>query len=732
MSDPAMPDNWDEERQLELAVAMSLGQRPDTMSAASPGRPKVIDLCSDEEESSVSRPQSPKRRPKGRTAPGPNGRSVAGTPHVERKSYGMFGQRTGGRASEPPYSLPENDSLGKFSRDVLQTAHTRAPSFLHRMDRKAMEEERLARKRKAPVSPPPRRAVRTARQALSSDIEPSSSFDQHAPTTRDGAKLPLTHEIYAVQGAPTLEGLGVQYPRGVIKKTWVRGCQRAGDVKLEEVLQKDDLRTAVLSAFQWDMDWVLSKIDADKTKLFLVMQAKDGETKERYLQDSAHISSLRLCFPPMPGNVNCMHSKLQLLFHPSHLRVAVPSANLTPYDWGEDGRMENMVFMVDLPRLPRGRVADVEDLTFFGKELVYFLKAMVMDDAVIKGLLNFDFTGTSELAFVHTIGGSHGGGDWKRTGYCGLGTAIQRLGLQTRDSLCMDIVTSSLGCLDERFLMTMYLAAQGDDGLKEYNMRNNSSSKKRRKTQEETESENSDDMLNSLSGFIQSGVRIYFPTKDTVANSKGGVRGGGTICFQSKWFHASSFPRQLLRDCRSTRAGLLMHNKMLFVRPRYSKQSEVGAQGGSWAYHGSANLTESAWGRLVKDRTSKDPKLNCRNWECGVIIPIPGPSTVGQMVNAEDIGVFEGHVPVPMQVPGDPTSPTSCFGTIIKLGAVHDDTRIELLDDRPMWEMLRIGPTEMIIDGLGVFGRAMVLSGIIAQVAVAIASAPPHVLPIAD
>lgn len=45
----------------------------------------------------------------------------------------------------------------------------------------------------------------------------------------------------------------------------------------------------------------------------------------------------------MAGNVNCMHSKLQLLFHPTHLRIVVPSANLVPYDWGEGGGiMENV------------------------------------------------------------------------------------------------------------------------------------------------------------------------------------------------------------------------------------------------------------------------------------------------------------------------------------------------------------------------------------------------------
>jgi hypothetical protein len=44
----------------------------------------------------------------------------------------------------------------------------------------------------------------------------------------------------------------------------------------------------------------------------------------------------------MEGNINCMHSKLQLLAHPTHLRVVVPSANLVPYDWGESGSMENV------------------------------------------------------------------------------------------------------------------------------------------------------------------------------------------------------------------------------------------------------------------------------------------------------------------------------------------------------------------------------------------------------
>lgn len=38
-----------------------------------------------------------------------------------------------------------------------------------------------------------------------------------------------------------------------------------------------------------------------------------------------------------------MHSKLMLLFHPDYVRVVVPTANLLPFDWGEQGGiMENV------------------------------------------------------------------------------------------------------------------------------------------------------------------------------------------------------------------------------------------------------------------------------------------------------------------------------------------------------------------------------------------------------
>lgn len=56
--------------------------------------------------------------------------------------------------------------------------------------------------------------------------------------------------------------------------------------------------------------------------------------------------------------------------------------------------------------------------------------------------------------------------------------------------------------------------------------------------------------------------RIFFPSKDSVEKSRGGMPSGGTICFQRQWWNAGTFPKQLVRDCESVRTRQLMHNKV--------------------------------------------------------------------------------------------------------------------------------------------------------------------------
>ncbi|PLB49439.1 putative tyrosyl-DNA phosphodiesterase [Aspergillus steynii IBT 23096] len=554
------------------------------------------------------------------------------------------------------------------------------------LDRKQMEQERLARlaKRKPDdTSSFDERETKQLKVQTSPKIQMKKDLDRISdiidPSSKPQASRP---EPNIPSPQPS-----VQFPTGVVKKTWSYSSPRLGDdIKIEEVFQKAGLELAVLSSFMWDMDWLFSKLDTRNSRFLLMMQAKEDSTKRQYESETKAMTNLRLCFPPMEPQVNCMHSKLMLLFHKTYLRVVVPTANLTPFDWGEKGGvMENSVFLIDLPK--RVDNAPEKPTTAFYENLVYFLKASTLHENIISKLDSFDFSQTEKIAFVHTIGGSHTGNAWKRTGHCGLGRAVTELSLQTSRSLNIDFVTSSLGSLTHEFLRSLYLAAQGDDGSTELTLRNAKSFPAKNFT------DPTKLIQKNTAEECKDRIRVYYPSQEVIKASRGGPQNAGTICFSSKWYEGPKFPRQVLRDCESKRFGLLMHNKLLYVRPDEPIPMKDDTECRAWAYVGSANLSESAWGRLVQDRSTKQPKLNCRNWECGVLVPIihkkqdrnaAATESAGQkdetgidpdetssessskmdkeesketgppvdFESSTSLDVFKGCVPVPMELPG--------------------------------------------------------------------------------
>lgn len=64
---------------------------------------------------------------------------------------------------------------------------------------------------------------------------------------------------------------GIQYPGGVIMKTWARGFpQGLDDISIEQVLQKDDLTMAVLSSYQLNVPWIMTKL-SPLTRVYWVL-----------------------------------------------------------------------------------------------------------------------------------------------------------------------------------------------------------------------------------------------------------------------------------------------------------------------------------------------------------------------------------------------------------------------------------------------------------------------------
>jgi hypothetical protein len=463
------------------------------------------------------------------------------------------------------------------------------------LDRRAMEAERLARMEAK--QPKNTEQPSVTMQAKSNKRQRSIS---PPPTLRPVKK------IKEQENTSTL----LQYPRGVVKKTWAFGHTRStNDIKIEEVLEKTTLRTALLSAFQWDTNWIMAKLNLQQTRVIMVMQADNEAVKQQYRQETEYLGKvLRLVFPSMEGNVNCMHSKLMLLFHTHKLRVVIPSANMTDYDWGEQGTMENSVFLIDLPRLEQAPINDASSLSQFGRELHFFLQNMGCEDDILNGVLSFDFSNTTHLAFVHAVGASsHYGEDMERTGYVGLSKAIRELNTSPDNSfsstsdLHIDYAASSIGSLSDAFLTIIHNAARGEDATATPKSLSGPAPKPFQNTVSTTN--------------IRDLFRVYYPLHTTVTSSKAGS--AGTICLKSDWWRGPLFPRECFRDYRSKRSGVLSHNKILYARGINTEGQKV-----AWQYVGSANLSESAWGKLSWDKKKKEWKLGCRNWECGVIVPM--------------------------------------------------------------------------------------------------------------
>jgi hypothetical protein len=479
-------------------------------------------------------------------------------------------------------------------------------------------------------------------QAANDKLKPSPS------TPSGGASISNQPHVPAAASQPKVKPGDVQYPRGVVKKTWAFGHERTGnDIKLEEVLESKTLKTAVLSAFQWDMDWLFAKLNVKQTKCIFVMQAKEQSLKDQMLEETKDMRKfLRLCFPSMDGLINCMHSKLMLLFHSDKLRIAIPTANLLNFDWGESGVMENSVWLIDLPRLSGDVTPKVEDLTNFGKELMYFVGKQGLPQDAIGGILNFDFAATKDMAFVHTVGGMLYGDEAERTGLPGLAQAVRQQDLTSTD-LEIDFAASSMGSLKDEFLKNVHAAAKGEKMIERAEA---ATSKAKSSFFQAKKAEPNDHS-------IRDKVRLYFPTHDTVISSTAGS--AGTICLNRKWFEDMTFPRRCFRDYISTRPGLLSHNKILYARGLRKPEATDGEETSAgekiaWAYVGSANMSESAWGKLVYDRKEKKWKLNCKNWECGVLLPVStdGIATEAGKDGVVDMEAFKDVVAPPFMYPG--------------------------------------------------------------------------------
>jgi hypothetical protein len=279
MADPRADEVEDiEDEEMRQAIALSLGCDPQEWRRRNVR--KVIDLTEDG----------------GSSGQGDGG----GDPKDDSNDGLVTVERGNASRAEPVFQQ-------KAAAAEKRTAPSTSLFSAFGMDRKKMEEERLARLHKRKVSQVdvsdgddvqlPSRPVQRAK--ISGEGPPSSSEKEKAmgpkgtpssATLSSAPKRTVPKDPPSSSILPTNPGatksaapkaaapasssrspLVLPFPRGVIKKTWAYQQPRKGDdIKIEEVLQKQDLQLAVVSSFQWDEHWMLSKIDITRTKLVLV------------------------------------------------------------------------------------------------------------------------------------------------------------------------------------------------------------------------------------------------------------------------------------------------------------------------------------------------------------------------------------------------------------------------------------------------------------------------------
>ncbi|KLO16637.1 phospholipase D/nuclease [Schizopora paradoxa] len=397
---------------------------------------------------------------------------------------------------------------------------------------------------------------------------------------------------------------------------------------------KADVSFAILSSYCNQDPWLRMMFDPSTPVILVNQPGAEGNAAVEHL--CSHWVRTR---PFLRNGRGAMHVKLIMIFYKDgRLRVAIPTANFVDYDWRD---IENSAWVQDIP-LRQTAIRHDAKATDFPATLQRVLHQLNVPAAlnehingnhpdlpiksVIELRMRWDWSKV-KVKLVASLAGKHEG--WEevgRTGHPALMKAIQELDARANKgrSLTLECQGSSIGAYSTQWMNEFFCSARGESAKSWLD---------KPKTQR--------------AKLPWPSVKIIFPTRETVKNSKLSFPGGGTMfCRKNQW-EAKNFPRELFHDSKSKRGRVLMHSKMILGIFANTSSSSSGASSSSraykapidsedeeesgdehqsnsniagWAYVGSHNFTPSAWGTL--SGSEGKPSLNIVNYELGIIFPL--------------------------------------------------------------------------------------------------------------
>ncbi|RYP89309.1 hypothetical protein DL770_004461 [Monosporascus sp. CRB-9-2] len=458
--------------------------------------------------------------------------------------------------------------------------------------------------------------VRTLRHPFSH----SAVLDKRAPSlassspssVADGA-LPSS----SVEGSK----VNITYPNGALRITRTPGRQNAGNcVNLPVLIHKDQLLSACVYAFYiadeelfrhlpltQSSDTVPIYIGRDPNLDPMIHEAcnqagiaiKGKVTNKQLASVNSSLGELyRALYGKnfhafYPWSSGSSHSKILLLVYPGFLRIVITSCNMMDIDT-ELG--DNHWYIHDVPELPSGERVTPSS---FEAQLLEHLQALKVPDAFVDSIRGVYDYSKVKVHLVTSVPGTHAGPRAEKHGLLRLRRVVKDLDVDLRrkmreGDLQLEVCTASVGNLSAKWLDGFHDCALG----RKY--------------------------LEVVDGHCDvPDLKLFYPTvQDVKSADEVAQQGAANIgCHTRPWNSAPADIKRIFHRYESKDAGRLFHQKMILAyNPRDSTAAPY------YVYIGSANLSQSAWGALERDKKGNEATCDLKlvkttNLECGVVVP---------------------------------------------------------------------------------------------------------------
>ena len=480
-------------------------------------------------------------------------------------------------------------------------------------DRALMERERLERQRK--------------KRRLEAGLTEENDTNSIAGPSSKAQKLePQRIEVKSVNRANGRESQDIPlFWSGTIKKSFNIHCKFAPGTPFEDFLRPttpfraNGLTHVIMATFCEDIQWLSQMFPKGESAPEITMiTLAQGELKAGvYAPLHPQLPNwIRLVVPRRGLNeYTTMHMKFIILFYKDRLRLMIFSGNLVDYDWR---RIENTAFIHDFPLLKNDQRDTTSD---YGKQMRRILSSLSVPAGhhAMRMMGTYDMSSNCEAKIVASIPTFTPVIGWPAIEELGIG----RLGKLVREILDEKMVEvdieaqgSSMGSYSPRWLQQFHLLCTGAD-YKRY-LPLPVGAKAIKAWASATKCKESEQWPP---------VRLLFPCESWVkTQSVEGTNGALTFFGKKKVSIEKGFIK-LIHQPVSLRGNIMMHHKAIIAIKKGSEQISCSDGGNEndiagWAYMGSHNLTQAAWGNISLGKKGGEVQLSINNWELGIIVPM--------------------------------------------------------------------------------------------------------------